>query len=221
MIEKNFIDEIVTEVYKRLEQYSYHRKRVGIIGPVAHNLIHNIGHQYVVVEESMDCDIFIITEMSYAMLARLALGLPGSQNEELILSSLLLGKKVFLLQQGIEFEQYKDTSYKNLYLLYQDYLSKLMLFGIQIINHVSMIETSISDTVDKQKVNDRARYDVVKDLSCNESCMDLSMKNVLLEKDLKNYHLHNNSTIILDKKCIITPLAEDYLKMHMISVQKK
>lgn len=221
MIEKNFIDEIVTEVYKRLEQCSYHRKRVGIIGPVAHNLLHNLGHQYDVVEESKDCDIFIITEMSYAMLARLALGLPGDQKEEIILSSLLLGKKVFLFQQGIEVEQYKETSYKNLYLLYQDYLSKLKLFGIQIINHVSMIETTISDTVDKQKFNERARYDSVKDLSCNEKYMDLTMKKVLLEKDLKNYHLQNNSTIILDKKCIITPLAEDYLKMHMISVQKK
>jgi len=221
MINKDFIDEIVTEVYKRLEQNSSPRKRIGILGPLDHNQLQPLNQHYDLVEELKDCEVLLITKMTFSMLARLALGLPGNQKEEFILAGLLQGKKVYLLEQGIELEQFKDTSYKNLYLLYQDYLSKLKLFGIQIIQHIAMIEETVSEPVDQYKGNDRARYQLGKDISSTNHCFDLSMKKVLLEVDLKNYHLQNNSTIILDKKCIITPLAEDYIKMHMISVQKK
>ena len=117
MTEKELIDEIVTELYKRLAQTSQCHKKAFIMGCMDHTLLQRLSGNYDIVgedEETADCEIYLITELPFPMLAHLALGSPHNKKEEIILRALLLGKKVYVLESGIEIQKYKETAYKNL-----------------------------------------------------------------------------------------------------------
>lgn len=224
MREKEFIDEIVTELYKRLAQKQALSKKAFVVGPMDQNLLKTLSLNYDVTtneEKVIQYDMVLITELPIELLAHLALGCPMDQREQIILRTLLMGKRVYLLQDGIEINQYKDTAYKNLLLQYQDYLDKIKLFGIQIIADSNLL---LEDEEMSVKNEEPCYYktSMVKKTSgsYNHGTVDYLNKKVLLEKDLLDDHL-KNTVILLSQKCIITPLAEDYIRMHMISIQRK
>lgn len=237
MREKEFIDEIVTELYKRLEENHALSKKAFVVGPMDQNLLKTLSMEYDVItkeEKVKDYDLVLITELSVELLAHLALGCPMEEREQIILRALLMGKNVYLLQQGIELNQYRDTAYKNLFVQYQEYLDQIKLFGIQIIADASslMWEETIGEkkTMGEMKSigqkNEIPSYEKTRRVketagAFHHATIDYLNKKVLLEKDLLDDHVQRNTVIRLSQKCIITPLAEDYIRMHMISVQRE
>lgn len=223
MRERELVNEIVTELYKRLGQTSYRYRKAFVVGDMDCALLQRLNGAYEIItegEETPSCDVYIITDLTISMLAHLALAAPKDKREEIILRALLSGKNVYVLQNGIEVYAYKDTAHKNMYQIYQDYLSRIQLYGIQLIDDVSVIE-ALPFHDKKIEKDDKKSCSVPMECSKSFDTLDLRGKKVLLEKDLKNYHLQRNCVILLDKKCIITPLAEDYIRMHMISIQKE
>ena len=224
MREKEFIDEIVTELYKRLAEKHDLSKKAFVVGPMDQNLLKTLSLKFNVTtneEKVIQYDIVLITELPIELLAHLALGCPMDRREQIILRTLLMGKRVYLLQQGIEINQYKETAYKNLFLQYQDYLDKIKLFGIQIIEDASLLLED-EEMSEKKEIPCYYNTSMAKETSgaYNHGTVDYLNKKVLLEKDLLDDHL-KNTVILLSQKCIITPLAEDYIRMHMISVRRK
>ena len=225
MREKEFIDEIVTELYKRLEENHALSKKAFVVGPMDQNLLKTLSLNYDVTtkeDKVKDYDLVLITELSVELLAHLALGCPMDGREQIILRALLMGKRVYLMQQGIEFYLYRDTAYKNLFVQYQEYLDQIKLFGIQIIaDSASLLDEQVigeKKTIGVKKAMDEKNIPYEK--TFNHTTIDYLNKKVLLEKDLLDDHVRN-AVILLSQKCIITPLAEDYIRMHMISVQRK
>lgn len=215
MQEKQLIDEIVTELYKRLANENLKAQKIFIVGQLDEAQQSTLAASYRVVTEVQDaysCDVVFIASMSVELLTHIALGCAINDIEQIILRSLLQGKQVYVLQDGIELYQYKESSYKNLYSMYQSYLDQIELNGIQIISDGAALLH-----LDEMKRMDRNQR--VK-LPTYETSFDMTSKKLLLEKDLMDARVKTSARIQIKRSCIITPLAEDYIRKHMIVIER-
>lgn len=213
------IQDIVNELMNRLQKVS---KRVCVIGDLPED--NYISNEIEFVTYSSYCsevDVVLITTMSPVMLANLANGTAKTGEEEIVLDSLLNGKKVYILKDAYEYQRYRQIAYKALYHLYQDYEMKLSNYGIQIIqNPIEIISGN---------VNYNKQYRQFADQSYKSGCdvsnitigkVDWRKKHLLLEKDFMNSRMESNRIVLITKDCIITPMARDYIREHQIHIER-
>lgn len=208
MNEREIIDEVVKELYERLmKQPSY----VFLIGPEEVPFVTELKKQSTVIvnrNEITTYDCIVVTNLTIAMLSHLALGTCVTSNEEEILKALLEDKPVYVVEEGIKYRQYKQTSRKALYNLYKEYEEKLKVFGIRIIQSA-------------KEIGIRKELPVTEEVQVQEQSLELLNKKLLLEKDFMEYHLGEQATVTVAKNCIITPMAQDYIRSHQIKIIKR
>lgn len=213
---QKLIEEIVNELYKKLQQGQTahpHKKKIVLIGNREWDKELEKNYQIIQdVQDVVEYDEVMISRMSIGTLSRLALGCGQSAEEEIILKALLEGKSVYVLEDGLEYRQYKKTSHKTLYTLYSDYENKIKQYGIQIIS-------SIRDLSLQDKAINQAEVIVSTDEA--SETVDFTHKKLLLETDLMRTNVQRYGTILVDKKCIVTPLAEDFIRSHKLKIKRR
>lgn len=122
----------------------------------------------------------IITRLSCTMLANLANGTGGGE-EEFIFGMLLEGKPVYIKPDGVVYKSFKSTAPRALYSLYDNCEKKLAAYGI--------------------------RY-----LPCGGTVS----KKLICVSDLCGV-----TDITVDRRSIISPLAQDYIKQNNINVIRR
>lgn len=210
------IDEIVEELYKKLKQDTKQpklHKKVVVIGELNKTEIDSLKNYYEVVpyqENMSDYECVIISELTLGRLAHLAQGIADHPEEAFILKALLEGKKVYILEDEIEYRKYKKTSYKALYTLYSDYENKIKQYGIRPIGHMTdilTVEEKPSPHKEKEELNP-------------DEEIDFTHKKLLLETDLMKASIPIYGTVIVSKKSIVTPLAEDFIRTHKLKIKR-
>lgn len=206
MIDQKVIDSIVNEIYNRLKQREQQQVLL-LIGQTMREDEQILKENYCLTSdpmENVDYAAILINELSQEQLAHLVTGCSTTNEERCILKTLLQGKTVYLLEKGLLYRRYRDTAHKPLYTLYQDYENKLRQYGVQIISHVSEI------------------FHSQKNEPCLVSTKEISLKHkkLLLETDFMNLSLEPYSIIEVSKRCIVTPLAEDYIKSHKLKIKR-
>lgn len=219
------IEEIINQVYKRvqeentvsLSQKTYvNNKKMMLIGELDKEHYKVLEDLYEVVPYKlgiMDFDSILISEMSVEMLGHLGVGCSYQTEESMVLKALLEEKDVYLLESGLAYRRYKKIAYKTLYNLYSDYENKIKQYGIKVISEVSDICLTES-TYKEEKV------EVAQSLLKNENIVDLTHVKLLLEADLKHMHIEALTTVEINKKCIVTPLAEDFVRSHKLKIKR-
>lgn len=214
---QGLVDEIVAELYKKLQQdtiRSSSKKKIMLIGNHSQVDTKRLEEIYDVInhqEESIVCEEIIICQMNLGMLAHLALGMSETKEEALILKCLLEGKKVYMLESGNEYKQYKKTSYKALYALYNEYENKIKQYGIRPIGQLMDI------LVDKEETQ-YIKWQEDEIFQGEE--IDFTHKKLLLEIDLMKAHIPALVTILVSKKSIVTPLADDFIRTHKLKIKR-
>lgn len=214
---QHLIDEIVAELYKKLQQdvkLTSPKKKVMMIGKYSSDETKRLEEIYDIVGYqggSSVCECIVICQMTLGLLAHLALGCSESQEEEFILKHLLEGKKVYMLEDGIAYRTYKKTSYKALYTLYSEYEDKIKQYGIR------PIENLMDILVDKENGQCIALQE---NKICYGEEIDFTHKKLLLESDLMKAHIPALVTILVDKKSIVTPLADDFIRTHKLKIKR-
>ncbi|MEG0351647.1 MAG: hypothetical protein RR324_00140 [Cellulosilyticaceae bacterium] len=214
---QNLIDEIVAELYKKLQQdvkLTSPKKKVMMIGKYFSDEAKRLEEIYDIVSYqggNSQCECIVICQMTVGLLAHLALGCSGTEEEEFILKHLLEGKKVYMLEEGIAYRTYKKTSYKALYTLYSEYEDKIKQYGIRTIGNVMDI------LVDKENGQ---RSALQENKVCYGEEIDFTHKKLLLESDLMKAHIPALVTILVDKKSIVTPLADDFIRTHKLKIKR-
>lgn len=217
MNHQRLIDEIVAELYTKLQQNASivsEKKKVILIGNSCLEDTKRLEEVYDVVsyrEDVTECEYIIICQMSLGLLAHLALGCSQSKEEEFILKHLLEGKKVYMLEKGLFYRAYKKTSHKALYTLYSEYENKIKQYGIRPIDQLMDI------LVDKEK--DQYTTLQENEIFQNEE-IDFTHKKLLLESDLMKAHIPALVTILVSKKSIVTPLADDFIRTHKLKIKR-
>lgn len=210
MVNQTFIEEVVEELYKRLQinGCSNNKKVLILFGEVPSTDLMPLANIYDVIpykEDVINFDAIVIGTMTIDMLGCLATGCCHRQDELFILKALLKEKAVYVIDSGMEYKQYKESSYKNLYSLYSNYENKLMQYGMKSITNI----LELLNEVKTEQITTNMAMDV-----------DLTYKNLILESDLSKVCRKGFTSITIKDRCIITPLALDYMNDHYIKINK-
>ena len=207
MDEKVLIEEVIRELKRKIGQ-DFMKKDTGrsamVLGvlPQSEEKALKAAYQIVQFSESESCDIYVLAQLPIKLMADLVLGIPSEPQAACILRALLEGKRVYLLESGLEYRRYKETAYKTLYHLYQEYEAAVKRYGIELISYTSEI----------------AKENRIKPRPEAEDFVDLSSLRLLRESDLIKVRGTGSITVLLGQNTIITPLARDYIANHNLAV---
>ncbi len=211
MQNKTLVDEIMDEIYKRLEQKVI-EEQVIVIGPMPTCDLKVIEGVYGLTpykEGMRGCIGVLVTELSVEMLSHLALASPVTEEEKFMLKALLQEKPLYILEEGVEYRKYKKQAHKALYALLMTYEDKIKKYGVSFISHLDKMQaTKPCETVAEGTVRGNIN-------------LDMTYKKLLLESDLIKKHIEGVCTVVITKQCIITPLAEDYIRKQHIRIQRE
>lgn len=273
-----FIDEIIQELYRRLEEKK-EKQEIFLIGSITEEETNKIIKQYKIKSFSNEnemVEIVLITAMNNTMLSNLALGIGYTKEERILLEGLLQGKQIYVLKDEIQYHKYKNTASKNLYNMYMEYEKKIQQYGIQLINDIdefmSLAEEISKEKKQKEEIESRkfnsekinvreidteeikqkrrnTREINTREINAKEidakrfelkneyqrkshqekntflfnidSKIDMRDKKLLVERDFINCHIGYKGVVEVNKNCIITPMAQDFIKSHHIKIEKK
>lgn len=215
------IQAVADEVYKRLQQNqtveatpAVKPKAVLLSTEPVSKLEGMLNPHYDVqyYEESLrDCDLIIIPTLCIQLLSNLANGISAGNRERFVLTMLLKGKKVIALEEGLLYRKYKATAPVLLYKLYSEFADKLENYGIRIVQTPELLAACLEE-------NGQADVQPIED---NPSEQNVLSKKVITEAELKQCHFRNIKTVVIDRNSIITPLAQDYLRMQKMHVHRR
>lgn len=192
------------------------KEDVILMGNIPDNYYHILSEKYNVFsyEDHMELgDIVIITDFKIDLMSNIATLSGENKKAQYVIKMLLQGKKVYVFEDGIEYKKYKGTSPKSLYNEFLAYENKLKSFGINFIKCLSEIEIKSY----KEEYLSNECVDVEDNKRSN---FYIKNKKVISEGDLIKPYLDGKRTIVIDKKSIITPLAEDYIRIHNLIVKR-
>lgn len=216
------VDLIVQEVYKKLQEgvkSTTKNKTAVIIGEcdltAAGKALEGC-YNVVAYNKDEKADVIVVSALTIKAMANLAT-LTGTNDEEnFIVKSLMEGKKVYILKDGIEYRKYKNTAPKALYNKYLEFEKELKLYGVNIIEHISCcMESDI-----KQETTVEASP--IEELSLGEAALNLELRNkkLISEADIRKPFKNGMKFLIIDKKSILTPLANDFIRIHNLKVKR-
>lgn len=220
------VDVIVNEVYSKINNISNPRgqfKKVAVVMKDENltDIRRILANEYeisVYGNEDTEGDIVIIPALSLGSMANLANLVTDEPAEEFVIRMLMMGKEVYLLENGLEYRQYKNTAPKALYSKYLDFEKQLKINGIQIIGYigeVKKVQKNLLNTIEPIKT-----AEIFKEDSSEEVKLEIRNKKVINEAQIRNSIIPGIKTIIIDKKSIITPLAADLIRTHHLKVER-
>ncbi|MGY5267557.1 TIGR02536 family ethanolamine utilization protein [Paraclostridium bifermentans] len=166
-----------------------------------------------------DCDVLVISRLCLRGLCNLAMGNSVSDEERFILKMIMSGKKVYVMEDGLEYKRYKQTAPKTLYNKYLNLEKEIKSYGVEIINNPKSILNETKVIYKEEYVKENKEMNVAVNL--NENTLDLRSKKLISESDLRKPQINGIDKILLGKRSIITPLANDFIRIHNLKLDKE
>ncbi len=230
---EDIIEEVTKEVLHRLWSYEktcIHKKTLLVLSDGMYPLSESITKEYnlLIPDGGSDktdelhkmvssAEAILITSVTVKQLVNLAILCGDGYLEEAIRYALLLGKKIFVLEEGLEYRSFKETANKTFYRRLLEYEDCLKQYGIIFTSESAF---SLSEKQVKQTVQRKQQGDGKGTISFTTATFDRSeepvelRKKLILEKDLMNLNIKSQAAISIEKNSIITPSALDYARAH-------
>lgn len=200
------IDFITKEVIRCLESnntlISDNRKKLLVLGDIEKmslSIDKSSEYDYLSINSyEIDGDIdkyslIIITKLSNSQLCDIALGREDTPFTCAVQKALLTGKKVYLMESALAFRKFKDTSSSELYFMLEEYVQKLIKFGVIIKQEIILKDNYSSES------NISNEYDSTEKIITNNVALDICKS--------------KQKQVVFPKGTIITPLAKDVFLM--------
>lgn len=159
--------------------------------------------------ESSDWDVLLLARLSVETMAYAANGIFGTLEASCILKGLLSGKKVYALEQGLEYRGFRDSAGKNLYRLYLHQEEVLKNIGVEVIPCAAdVMRLSLNHGMDQPSIE-------------RTGGVDLSQLGLLRESDVMRVRNAGEQSLLVGRKTKITPLAMDYITSHRLSIVRQ
>lgn len=169
-------------------------------------------------------DVILITSVKVKQLINLAFLCGDGHLEEAVRYSLLLGKTIFVLEEGLEYRSFKATANKTFYRKLLEYEEGLKRYGIIFTSEsaFSLGEKQVKQSSLRNQLDDSKDYTSFTKMSYDGTIDQVELrKKLILEKDLMNLNVKSQTMICIEKDSIVTPSALDYARAHRISLIKK
>ncbi len=231
---EDIIEEVMKEVLHRLcphESTCIHKKTLLVLSNKPYPLSEAITKEYnLLIPDIGACqnvvelhnlvssaEVILVTSITGKQLANLALLCGNGYMEEAIPFALLLGKTIFVLEEGLEYRSYKATANKTFYRRLLEYEESLKQYGIYFTSESAFTfsEKQVKQTMlGKQQSDNKGNTSLTKvTLEGIEEQVGLKKK-LILEKDLMNLNIKSQAAICIEKDSIVTPSALDYARAH-------
>lgn len=209
------VDLITDRLMDKLQVESY-KSSVFVIGAFdTPDILDREGYQ--VVKNSSSADIILVESIGFDAMLRIASLCPLTEDEAVVIKSLLKGKKVLVLNELFDFHQFKQTSKALLFQDLQEQYEKLIRYGVQFYKKEELVSILEESTESTGGENNKPVQDVTKNSSTPKTVEKVGL---LTEKKLIEMNLSDNDSIRLKKGMIVTALAKDYLKRHNINIEE-
>lgn len=233
----NIVNLIVEEIYKKIntsESISSNKPKAVTIFEDNNSKFDLLKDEFEIVGFDKcirDCEIVIVSKLCMRGLSNIALGNSTSEEERFILKMLMKGKKVYVLDEGIEYKRYKETAPKALYKKFMYFEDEICKFGVEIVKDLKTISNN-KQSVKKESINNlELRKENIKALNTDEKksssieiddefSLDLRNKKLISEADLRKPTINGVKNVLVNKKSIITPLATDFLRIHHLKLKR-
>lgn len=203
--QKRLLDLITSEVMNYLETNHIYssscKKSVLVLGDIKKiSQLYDDKYEYCDIE-SYKCDgeiekyhYIYINKITNSQLCDIVLGRDDTAYTCAIQQALLIGKKIYMSESALKFRNYKKTASKELYNLLEQYIKKLVEFGIEVTNEIN-IEKDNTNYYDDDNDDKKEQFDSL------EKLITYSVAQDLCKTDKKQ--------VTFPKGTIITPLAKD------------
>lgn len=203
MDEARLIQEVVREVQRRLAVQNKARRKLAVLGSISSREKKELEEAFCIVPaEESGWEVLLLAEASPELLCGLALGIASTEEGKIASRALLEGKRVCMLDSGLQYKRYKEQAPRTLYLQYQKYEEALLHFGVEKVSHTS-------DLADRHGSLGSG------------ACADLTSLRLLRESDLIRVKSQGYRNVCLGKDTLITPLAGDYISNHGLCVSRR
>lgn len=203
------IEEIILKVLEELkkqESTEDQRKKMLVIGEdlsFKEDLEKRYGAKYQLefapcFEDKTGFDVLLLAEISPNTLQKLALGMDPRIGP--VMESLMKGKEIFFLKEGLLHEKYKDTCPEALYKTYEDSVKKIMEFGFR-----------SKDLKEKKPGRSKER---IREGSKKK-------RDLIGEKEIQRMVEKGEKILRTEGTPLITPLAKDLMRQHGIVIEKQ
>jgi len=149
-----------------------------------------------------DSAIIVLSSLSNKNLSYICEGADVGEVPSIIIEGLLLGKEIIIIEEGIDYRKYLNSSNKVFYEMLRNKEKALTTFGIKVIK-----KKSLASYLNKK----------VKHASCL-STGDVFRGKLMTEEHVKYFHQDGFTEVNVTSGVIITPLAKDYIQKNNISV---
>ncbi|MBZ9634257.1 hypothetical protein [Clostridium sp. FP1] len=218
---EKLVEMITREVMKRITSSAnsmvIHKKKVLVISSCEEELREVkelLEYKYeVIVYDGEDISLknyesIIVTNLCNKGLSSMALGLCNDKLQELIVEALFKGKRVYVLKEGIQYRKYSTKANEALYNLYSQYECKIMSYGAIIVNEKDLLKSMEIGADCNEK-------------SAQKDCLvESSNKRLITESDLKKLYMNGIKEVNLIKKAILTPLAQDFIRINQLKINR-
>jgi ethanolamine utilization protein len=165
-------------------------------------------------------EYIIVTNLCNKGLSSMALGLCNDNVQEFIIESLFNCKNVYVLKEGIEYRKYSTNANKELYNLYNQYECKIMSYGVVLVSGAELLKRMEDGTTYNEKVvqvisEKKSTNDIQ-----NHQVTEISNKRLITESDLKKLYMNGLKEVTIIRKAIITPLAQDYVRIKQLKLSR-
>lgn len=231
---ENLVDMITKEVMRRIQKLSYDENRyikdkILLLEDCFENsnIKEALEEKYIVdlynSDVNVDCyKAVVLSKLNLKVLSNLALGLCNGQYEEIIINALFKGKRVYVLEDGMEYRKYMSSANKNLYKLYTEYEQKLMYNGVDILNEGNLIRALLCGQDIHKSQNHEVYEDSISEKIENkqEFIKNSLSKKLITEVDLRRLYMDGVKEINILKKSILTPLAQDFIRINHLKIKR-
>lgn len=155
-------------------------------------------------------DHIVLATLPNSLLSALAIGLERGSEGCVIVASLLLGKTIHILEEGIAYRRYRQQANPAFYQVFADKEATLCSFGMQVvrINQLAQMFAGGKATT----THDSAHVASETVVTANQK-MHVITNRVVGEKDLRTCYEQGYRRVKLQEKAVITPLARDFLRL--------
>ncbi|MPQ30884.1 hypothetical protein E4V42_05460 [Clostridium estertheticum] len=194
-----------------------------------------------------DYEHIIITNLCNKGLSSMALGLCNDKVQDFIVEGMFNGKRVYVLKEGIQYRKYSTNANEALYDLYKQYECKIMSYGIKLVQkkdllrnmatgldpneklvqEACLVKPSIHSNSNMSQSNDsyiksEAPAIVVASADTMQShqIVEINNKRLITESDIKKLYMSGIEEVNLIKKAILTPLAQDFIRIKRLKINR-
>ena len=172
-----------------------------------------------------DFNHIVVADLPNKLLGEMVMGLERGGEGCVIVESLLLGKTVYVLEEGIAYRRFRDTAKPAFYKLFQDKEQTLVSYGMEVVPQGQLAsvlagtECQACQAAPVAQPVQPAPLPTAKPKVVNTESYTVD-KRVISESDLRQGVDKGFTRFIIKAKALLTPLAGDYIRVKSLEVDR-